>query len=129
MWLLKVLVSLPLLVFLVLFLIQNNELVDLWPIPDLKIAVGAVYFVLLCIGYLFGRFDAWRAYSPMRAKLKKQKKENKVLFKEHEKLNQQHEKLNQQFNSLQEAEKKDNVNGFSLNKKIKGWFSKPSIDE
>ena len=29
MWLLKVLVSLPLLVFLVLFLIQNNELVDL----------------------------------------------------------------------------------------------------
>ncbi len=130
MWLLKILIMLPLLTAFVMFLVQNNELVALWPIPDLKIAVSVVYFVLFCLGYFCGRLSAWSAYAPLRAKLRKQKKENKVLSKEHEKLNQEHEKLNQQITSLQEeADKADHGNGFSLNKKIKGWFSKPTNEE
>lgn len=130
MWLIKVIISLPLLGACVLFLVQNNELVDLWPFYGLKIAVSVVYFVLFCLGYLCGRVAAWSAYAPLRAKLKKQKKANKMLSKEHEKLNNEHEKLNQQFSSLQEEViKVDRNNGFSLNKKIKGWFSKPSLDD
>lgn len=128
MWLLKVFVMLPLAVFLGVFLIQNNEFVDLWPIPDFKIAVCVVYFVFLVLGYIVGRIDAWVTYAPLRATIRKQKKENKVLFKEHAKLNQQHEKLNQQFSSLQEAEKKEKKS-FSLNNKIKGWFSRSSVDD
>ena len=51
-------------------------------------------------------------------------------IKEHEKLNNEHEKLNQQVTSLQEEKEKNAINnGFSLNKKIKGWFSQPSSDE
>ena len=39
-------------------------------------------------------------------------------------------KLNQQITSLQEeAEKNEKANGFSLNRKIKGWFSKPSVED
>lgn len=128
MWLLKVLIFLPLLVVFVMFLVQNNELVALWPVPDLKIAVSVVYFVLFCLGYVFGRISAWSAYAPLRATLRKQKKENKVLSKEHEKLNHEHEKLNQQVASLQE-DAENHKTGFSLNKKIKGWFAKPSVDE
>lgn len=130
MWLLKILIMLPLLTAFVMFLVQNNELVALWPVPDLKIAVSVVYFVLFCLGYFFGRLAAWSAYAPLRAKLRKQKKENKVLSKEHEKLNHEHEKLNQQITTLQEeADKADRGNGFSLNKKIKGWFSKSTNEE
>ena len=66
MWLLKVLISLPLLTLFVMFLVQNNELVALWPIPDLKIAVSIVYFVLFGLGYLCGRLAAWSAYAPVR---------------------------------------------------------------
>jgi peptidoglycan hydrolase CwlO-like protein len=131
MWLLKVLVSLPLLTLFVMFLVQNNELVALWPIPDLKIAVSVVYFVLFGLGYLCGRLVAWSQYAPVRATIRKQKKENKQLSKEHEKLNLEHEKLNQQVNSLQEEidNKSEKGDGFSLNKKIKGWFSHPSFDD
>ena len=130
MWLLKILIMLPLLTAFVMFLVQNNELVALWPIPDLKIAVSVVYFVLFCLGYFCGRLSAWSAYAPLRAKLRKQKKENRVLSKEHEKLNHEHEKLNQQISTLQEeADRVERGNGFSLNKKIKGWFSKPTNDE
>lgn len=132
MWLLKWLIALPLLVFFVMFLTQNNELVPLWPLTDMEsfpvqqVAVSVVYFVLFALGYFFGRLSAWSAYAPLRAALRKQKKENKVLSKEHEKLNHEHEKLNQQVATLQE-EAEGQKSGFSLNKKIKGWFSKPSV--
>ena len=128
MWLLKVLISLPLLTLFVMFLVQNNELVALWPIPDLKIAVSIVYFVLFGLGYLCGRMAAWSAYAPLRSMVRKQRKEHKQLSKEHEKLNLERDKLNQQVNSLQvEVEERGGKNTVSsLNKKIKGWFSHPT---
>ncbi len=130
MWLLKILIMLPLLTAFVMFLVQNNELVALWPVPDLKIAVSVVYFVLFCLGYFFGRLSAWSAYAPLRATLRQQKKQNKALSKEHEKLNHEHEKLNQQITTLQEeADKADKGTGFSLNRKIKGWFSKSANED
>ncbi len=130
MWLLRILIFLPLLTLFVMFLVQNNELVAVWPIPDVEVAVSIVYFVLFGLGYLCGRLVAWSSYAPLRANLRKQKKENKQLSKEHEKLNNEHEKLNQQVTSLQEEKEKNAINnGFSLNKKIKGWFSQPSSDE
>ena len=130
MWLLKILISLPLLTLFVMFLVQNNELVALWPIPDLEIAVSVVYFVLFCLGYVFGRLAAWSAYAPLRTKLKKQKKEHKILSKEHEKLNHEHEKLNQQMTTLQEeVDNEASKVTFSLNKKIKSWFAKPSAED
>ena len=130
MWILKVLISVPLLTLFVMFLVQNNELVALWPIPDLEIAVSVVYFVLFCLGYIFGRLSAWSAYAPLRSKLKQQKKQHKILSKEHEKLNSEHEKLNQQMTSLQEEADNERAKvAFSLNKKIKSWFAKPSADD
>ncbi len=135
MWLLKWLIALPLLMFFVVFLAQNNELVSLWPLTDMEnfpvqqVAVSVVYFVLFCLGWLFGRLAAWFAYAPLRAQLRKQKKENKALSKEHEKLNHEHEKLNQQVATLQEEAADNHKSGFSLNQKIKGWFSKPSVED
>ena len=132
-WLLKTLIAFLFLAFFVIFLVQNNELVGLWPLTDMswfpveKVGTSVVYFVLLCLGYFFGRISAWSAYAPLRAMLRQQKKENKVLSKEHEKLNHEHEKLNQQYTNLQEeADRADRNNKFSLNKKIKRWFSKSS---
>lgn len=131
MWLLKILIALPVLTVFVLFLVQNNELVSLWPVPDLKIAVSVVYFVLFCLGYFFGRVASWSAYAPLRASLKKQKKQNKALSKEHEKLNYEHEKLNHQLETLQEENNKieKGGSGFSLGQKIKGWFAKPAAED
>ncbi len=136
MWLLKTLIVLPLLVLVGIFLLQNNEIVTLWPFPDSNVSLSVVYFMLLCLGYLFGRYAAWSAYAPLRAQLRKQKKENKILAKERERLNTEHEKLsfereklNQQIASMQEETSDVSKSGFSLNKKIKGWFSKPSIED
>lgn len=129
MWLIKILLMALFLVFLVQ---NNNDLVSVWPIPEssLMVGVSVVYLLLFCLGYLCGRLSAWAAYAPLRATLRKQKKENKLLSKEHVKLNQEHEKLNQQITSLQEeAEKNEKANVFSLNRKIKGWFSKPSVED
>lgn len=135
-WLLKTLIAFLLMIFFVVFLVQNNEIVPLWPLTNMewfpveKVGTSVVYFVLFCLGYLAGRFSAWSAYAPIRTMLRKQKKENKVLSKEHEKLNHEHEKLNQQYTTLQEEnEKVEKAHRFSLSKKIKGWFSKPSIEE
>lgn len=127
MWLVKIVLMA---VFLV-FLVQNNsELVSVWPVPEssLMVGVSVVYLVLFCLGYLCGRLSAWSSYAPLRATLRKQKKENKQLSKEHEKLNQEHEKLNHQFASLQE-EVDTKKEGFSFNKKIKEMFSKPSSSD
>lgn len=135
-WLLKTLIAFLLMIFFVVFLVQNNEIVPLWPLTNMewfpveKVGTSVVYFVLFCLGYLAGRFSAWSAYAPIRTMLRKQKKENKVLSKEHEKLNHEHEKLNQQYTTLQEEnEKVEKAHRFSLSKKIKGWFSKPSVEE
>jgi len=130
MWLIKIIAMALFLVFLV----QNNsELVAVWPIPadDLMVGVSVVYLVLFCLGYFYGRLSAWSSYAPLRAKLKQQKKENKQLSKEHEKLSQEHVKLNQQITSLQEEAEKGESRGegFSLNQKIKGWFSKPAAED
>lgn len=130
MWLVKVLLLALFLVFLVQ---NNNDLVAVWPIPESSLVVGVsvVYLAMFFIGYFYGRFSAWVAYSPVRSMLKKQKKENKLLSKEHEKLSHEHEKLNQQMTTLQnETEKGEQKKSFfSLNKKIKGWFSKPADGE
>ena len=139
MWLfkfLKLLIVFLLFVLFVVFLLQNNELVPLWPLtgmdwfPVQEVGTSIVYFVLFCLGWFFGRISAWSAYAPLRTMLRKQKKENKVLSKEHEKLNHEHEKLNQQYTTLQEeADKVEKANKFSLNKKIKGWFSKGTPED
>ncbi|MBR5598608.1 MAG: LapA family protein [Alphaproteobacteria bacterium] len=131
MWVLKVVIFLPLLTFFVMFLVQNNELVALWPFADLQIAVSVVYFVLFCLGYIAGRLFAWSAYAPLRSMVRKQRKEHKQLSKEHEKLNLEREKLNKQVVSLQDEvdNKNEKSEGFSLNKKIKGWFSHPEVDD
>ena len=129
MWLIKILLMALFMVFLVQ---NNNDLVSVWPIPEssLMVGVSVVYLAMFCLGYLYGRMSAWSAYAPLRATLRKQKKANKMLSKEHEKLNHEHEKLNQQISTLQEeADKADRKNGFSLNQKIKGWFSKPSAED
>ncbi len=129
MWLIKIILMALFLVFLVQ---NNNDLVSVWPIPEssLMVGVSVVYLVLFCLGYLYGRMSAWSAYAPLRAKLKKQKKENKILSKEREKLSTEHEKLNQQITSLhEEVGKTDKSEGFSLSRKIKGWFSKPSAED
>lgn len=135
-WLIKILIAFPILGFFVVFLIQNNEIVPLWPLTNMewfpveKVGTSVVYFVLFCLGYFVGRISAWSAYAPLRAMLRKQKKENKVLSKEHEKLNHEHEKLNQQYTTLQEeADKAEKLHRFTLNKKIKGWFGSPSQEE
>ena len=122
MWLIKILLMALFLVFLVQ---NNNDLVSVWPIPEssLMVGVSVVYLAMFCLGYLYGRMSAWSAYAPLRATLRKQKKAKKMLSKEHE-------KLNQQISTLQEeADKADRKNGFSLNQKIKGWFSKPSAED
>ena len=75
-----------------------------------------------------GRIAAWSAYAPLRSKVRQQRKEHKILSKEHEKLNLERDKLNQQVSSLQDEVGGKNT-GFSLNKKIKGWFSHPSADD
>ena len=101
MWLIKILLMALFLVFLVQ---NNNDLVSVWPIPEssLMVGVSVVYLAMFCLGYLYGRMSAWSAY----------------------------EKLNQQISTLQEeADKADRKNGFSLNQKIKGWFSKPSAED
>lgn len=132
-WLLKTLVAFLFLALFVVFLVQNNELVSLWPLTNVgveKIGTSVVYFVLFCFGYFCGRFSAWSAYAPLRSMLRKQKKENKVLSKEHEKLNHEHEKLNQQYTTLQEeTDKAEKAHKSSFSKKIKGWFAKPSKEE
>ena len=79
MWLIKILLMALFLVFLVQ---NNNDLVSVWPIPEssLMVGVSVVYLLLFCLGYLCGRLSAWAAYAPLRATLRKQKKENKYLI-------------------------------------------------
>ena len=132
----KLLIIFLMFVLLVIFLLQNNELVQLWPLtgmdwfPVQKVSTSVVYFILFCFGWAFGRISAWSAYAPLRATLRKQKKENKVLSKEHEKLNHEHEKLNQQYTNLQEeTDKAEKANHVPLNRRVKGWFSKKAPEE
>lgn len=129
MWILKILIAFPLLGFFIVFLIQNNEIVPLWPLTNMewfpveRVGTSIVYFVLFCLGYFCGRLSAWSAYAPIRSLVRQQKKENKVLSKEHAKLNHEHEVLNQQITSLQEAEKQAKAARPTFGQKIKGWFS------
>lgn len=136
MWLLKILIAFPVLAFFIVFLVQNNEIVPLWPLTNMdwfpveKVGTSVVYFALFCLGYFFGRLSAWSAYAPLRTLLRKQKKENKVLSKEHEKLNHEHEKLNMQITTLQEeADKAERANHVPFGKRVKGWFSRSSYED
>lgn len=130
MWLIKILLMALFLVFLVQ---NNNDLVSVWPIPESSLMVWRERLSIwqcsvwaICTGVC----RHGRLMRRLGLRSESRKKQIKMLSKEHEKLNHEHEKLNQQISTLQEeADKADRKNGFSLNQKIKGWFSKPSAED
>ena len=94
---------------------------DLWPFEievTVSLSVAIVFFVLF--GFIWGKFDSWFAYSPLRSALRHQKKQNKKLTKEQEKLTKEVEGLQGDITELKEKEA--SYPKPPLKQRIAAWF-------
>ena len=99
----KLLIGLPLVIVILVFAFVNNDLAtfNLWPFyveVTVSQSVAVVFFIVF--GYILGKISSWIYYSPVRAQLRKQKKENKKLNKEQQKLTEQMSGLQENLETL-----------------------------
>lgn len=104
----KMLIGLPVIIIVLIFAFVNNDLVtfNLWPFyfeVTVSQSVAIVFFVLF--GYIYGKFNSWLSYSPVRKALRQQKKENKKLSKEQVKLSEKVTDLEGSITNLKEEAK------------------------
>ncbi len=103
----KTLIRLIVLAVVLYFAFINNDLAvfSLWPFDievTVSLSVAIVFFVLF--GFIWGKFDSWFAYSPVRSSLRQQKKQNKKLTKEQQKLTKEVEGLQGDISEMKEKE-------------------------
>ena len=101
----KMLIGLPLIIVVLIFAFVNNDLVsfNLWPFYiEITVSQSVAIVFLLFFGFIWGKFDSWLSYSPVRRALRQQKKTNKKLNKEQLKLS---EKVSGSITSLKEEAK------------------------
>ena len=80
----KALIRLIVLAVVLIFAFVNNDFANfnLWPFyieVTVSLSVAIVFFVLF--GFIWGKFDSWMSYAPVRSQLRHQKKQNKKLSK------------------------------------------------
>ena len=120
----KLLISLPLLVAVLVFAFVNNDLAtfNLWPFyieVTVSLSVAIVFFI--AFGFIWGRLLSWISNAPTRAALRKQTRRNKKLHKEQQKLAQEVEVLHVNIANMQDTEKTDAK--MSFGSKIKRFFN------
>ena len=125
----KALIRLIVFATVLYFAFINNDLAmfSLWPFDievTVSLSVAIVFFVLF--GFIWGKFDSWFAYSPLRTALRRQKKENKKLNKEQEKLTKEVEGLQGDISELKEREV--SMPKAPLRQRIAYWFKRKKAD-
>lgn len=128
----KMLIGLPVVAILLVFAFVNNDLAtfSLWPFNiqvTVSLSVAVLFFVAL--GFVLGSFFSWLSYAPIRASLRRQKKQNKQLSKEQQKLVKEMEALQENLDSFKEAEAARPKPG--LGERLRGVFSssKPAASD
>lgn len=99
----RLLIGLPLLIVILVFAFVNNDLVEfnLWPFyVEITVSQSVAIVAFILLGYIWGKISSWMAYAPLRAQLRKQKKENKKLNKEQQKLTEQVSGLQENIEAL-----------------------------
>lgn len=122
----KALIRLIVLAVVLIFAFVNNDFANfnLWPFyieVTVSLSVAIVFFVFF--GFIWGKFDSWMSYAPVRSQLRRQKKQNKKLSKEQQKLTKEVEGLHENISTLKE-EKKAATPKISLKQKIAAWFKR-----
>lgn len=120
----KLLIGIPVIVVLLVFAFVNNDLAtfSLWPFSveiTVSLSVAVLFFVVL--GYILGSLFAWLSYAPVRASLRRQKKQNKKLSKEQQNLVKEMEVLQKNLDELKEFEEQQPKPG--LGERIRGMFA------
>ena len=120
----KMLIGLPFITVLLIFAFVNNDLAtfNLWPFNlqiTVSLSVAVLFFVVL--GFIMGSVFSWLSYAPIRASLRKQKKQNKILNKEQQKLVKEIEVLQENLDIFKEAEAAQPKQGFG--ERLKSVFS------
>lgn len=120
----KMLIGIPVIAVLLTFAFVNNDLAtfSLWPFSveiTVSLSVAVLFFVVL--GFVLGSLYAWLSYAPVRASLRRQKKQNKKLSKEQQKLVKEMETLQENLDNLKEVEAQMLKPGFG--QRIKNVFS------
>lgn len=121
----KALIRLMILAVVVVFAFVNNDFANfnLWPFyieVTVSLSVAIVFFVLF--GFIWGKFDSWLGYAPVRSQLRLQKKQNKKLSKEQEKLAKEVEGLHENISTLKEE--KAALPKPPLKQRIAAWFKR-----
>ena len=120
---LRMLISLPIIIVILVFAFVNNEMAtfNLWPFyieVTVSLSVAIVFFILF--GFVLGKLSSWMSYAPIRAQLRRQRKENKKLNKEQQKLAEKVSGLQENIETLKAAEPKTPKPG--LKDRLKNLF-------
>lgn len=106
----RMLIGLPIIIVILIFAFVNNDLAtfNLWPFYiEITISLSVAIVAFILFGFLLGKFSSWMGYAPLRAQLRKQKKQNKKLSKEQQKLNEKVSGLQENLENLKASETKE----------------------
>ena len=119
----KMLIGLPIVIIVLIFAFVNNDLVtfNLWPFYlEITVSQSVAIIFLVLFGYIYGKFNSWLSYSPVRKALRQQKKENKKLNKEQQRLVREMEDLHEDLENIKAKEAL--LPKPSFKEKLKNWF-------
>lgn len=129
MGLIRMLIGLPIIIVILVFAFVNNDLAtfNLWPFYiEITISLSVAIVAFIVFGFILGKLSSWMGYAPLRAQLRKQKKENKKLSKEQQKLSETVNGLKENLETLKAVDPK--ASKTSLKDKFKTVFKRKESD-
>ncbi len=130
MFILRLLISIPLIIATLVVAFVNNDLVgiSLWPfVLHIDVPLSVVILFLIILGYVWGRFCAWISYGSVRKELRTYRRQNKKLSIVQEKLAKEVDGLNADIEIMKAEELKRNPRP-SLKERISKIFTKKRED-
>lgn len=118
----RMLISLPIIIIILVFAFMNNQLVtfNLWPFDiEMTVSFSVIVVALILFGFVWAKISSWFAYLPLRKDLMFCKRQVNKLHKENQKVNQEFQGLKGSLSSKEEGSSVPNVEIIRTNEGLK----------
>jgi len=102
----RMLISLPIIIVILVFAFMNNQLVtfNLWPFGiEMTVSFSVIVVVLTLFGFVWAKVSSWFAYLPLRRDVMVYRRQVKKLCKENQKVCEEVQGLKGSLNSKEEG--------------------------
>lgn len=118
----RMLISLPIVIVILIFAFVNNQLItfNLWPFDiEMTVSFSVIVVVLILFGFVWAKISSWFAYLPLRKDLIFCKRQVNKLQKENQKVHKEFQGLKGSLNSKEDKSSTPDVEIIRTNEGLK----------